>query len=265
MKTKYLLLSLISLLIFSGSALSQDKIYKKTQEIIDCKITEVGSDYVKYLSPDYPQDVVFSIDTDKVLKIVFASGQEKYFQKELNNPENYADNKKNALKVDFISPLTGNTTFAYERSLRPGRSIEGTFGIIGLGADVADQNPGGAFIKFGYKFIKSPDFYFNRMRYAHVLKGGYVRPEISFAYYSYDGGSDFYGGPVERKTVFTGAIHIILGKQWVFDNSFLMDFFGGIGYGWSDSGDAEYSYGYVISDPSVPISATAGIRIGFLF
>ena len=265
MKTKSLFLTLISIFLLTGIVQSQDKIFKKNQEVIECKVTEIGTDYVKYFLPDYPDDVLFSIDTDKIRKIVFASGKEKYFIDELKNPENYADNKKNALKVDFISPLTGNTTFAYERSLKPGRSIEATLGIIGLGININDLNQAGAFMKFGYKFLKSPDYYFKRMRYGHLLKGSYVRPEIGFAYYSYNTQPDFYGGDRERKSVLTMALHLIIGKQWVFDDAFLVDFFVGIGYGFSDDGQPQYSYGYVVSAPEVPVSATAGLRIGMLF
>jgi hypothetical protein len=265
MKANKLLFTLISVFFISGFAYSQDKLYKKNQEVIECKIKEIGTDYVKYTLPDYPDDVLFSIDTDKLRKAEFANGQEKYFIRELTNPENYADNKKNAIKVDFISPLTGNTTFAYERSLKPGRSIEATLGIIGLGINIDDLRQSGMFAKFGYKFLKSPDYYFNKMRYSHILKGSYVRPEIAFAYYSYNTQPDYWGGQAERKQVFSGAIHLILGKQWIFDDAFLVDFFVGIGYGFSDAGEAQYSYGYVVSDPSVPISATAGLRIGMLF
>jgi len=265
MNIKAFTLTLLTIFFICNIGLSQDKIYKKNQDIIECTIREVGTDYVKYILSDYPQDVLFSIDADQILKIVFSTGQEKYFQNELTNPDNYTDNKKNVIKLDFISPLTGNTTFAYERSLKPGRSMEMTLGIIGLGIDPDDINQAGFFMKFGYKFIKSPDFYFNRMRYSHILKGGYVRPEISFGYYSYDTPSDMYGQPSERRPVFTGAIHLIIGKQWIFDNVFLVDFFGGIGYGFSDDDNREYQFGYVIASPDIPVSFTAGLKIGVLF
>lgn len=265
MKTTTAFFILFVLVLSVNSAFSQDKIIKKNQETIDCKIKEIGTDYVKYTLADYPEDVLFSIDADKLLKVVFASGQEKYFQQELTNPENYTDNKKNAIKLDFMSPLTGNTTFSYERSLKPGRSMEATLGIIGLGIDPNDSDQAGIFIKYGYKFIKSPDFYFNKMRYAHILKGAYVRPEIAFAYYHYNIDPEYYGTPRERTSVFTGAVHLILGKQWIMDDVFLIDFYVGIGYGISDDGNAHYSYGYVVGDPDVPVSATAGLKIGLLF
>jgi hypothetical protein len=70
---------------------------------------------------------LLAIDKDDIVKIIFENVKEMEFQKKMTNPETYRENKKNIIKVDFLSPLTGNTTFAYERSLRPGRSVEAQF------------------------------------------------------------------------------------------------------------------------------------------
>lgn len=266
MNTKTFILPGIFLLVMSQFGFAQDKIHKRNNEIINCKIKELGSESVKYLLPDYPDDVSFSIDNDKILKIVFENGKEHFFQKEMFNPENYVDDRKNVIKLDFISPLTGNTTFAYERSLKPGQSFEVTLGIIGLGFDPGDENARGAFTKFGYKFIKSPDFYFNKMRYSHILKGSYIKPEISFGYYSHE----YYyienwgNSMVEREPVVSGALHLVLGKQWVYSNVFLVDFSVGVGYGF-DNIDGGYHFGYATSDGSFPISGSANLKVGYLF
>ena len=255
---------------------SQDLIIKKTQDTIFCKIKEVATDDLKYSLPEYPDDLSFSIEKDKLLKAVFSNGKEMTFMNELSNPENYVGQKKNAIKIDFMSPLTGNTTFAYEHSLKPGRSIEGTLGIIGLGIDPNDNNPRGAFLKFGMKFIKSPDFYLRGMRYAHILKGGYVKPELSLGYYSrlfeysdysYSHSYTYYS---QREDIVTGAFHLDIGKQWVFDDAFLVDFFFGIGYGFATHpkksyDDPTYQFGYIIASETVPISFSAGLKFGFLF
>ena len=266
MRAKHILLGIITSILFSGAVSGQDKIHKRNQEIIYCKVKEIGTESIKYSLPDYPQDVLFAVDKDKVLKVVFEDGRELTFMVELTNPENYVDNKKNAIKLDFISPLTGNTTFAFERSLKPGHSIEASLGIIGLGYMPGGRDSKGVFIKFGYKFIKSPDFYFNKMRYSHILKGGYVKPELSFGSYSETVSTYNYNEPVStgKEQTFTGSIHLILGKQWVFDNSFLVDFFGGIGYGFNN-GDEYYHYGYINTSDDFPLSFSGGLKIGFLF
>jgi hypothetical protein len=262
--TNLLILSLF-LMGLTFDLFAQDQIHKKNSEIINCKVKEIGMDEIKYTQPDYPQDVLFVIDKDKVLKVVFSDGKELYFQKEMTNPENYEDNRKNAIKIDFLSPLTGNTTFAYERSLRPGRSIEATLGIIGLGANPNDYDPLGVFIKFGPKFIKSPDFYLRGMKYAHILKGGYIKPEFSIGYYSRYF-EEWFDNRKERDEVLNATIMLNIGKQWIFDNSFLVDFYFGVGYGFdTDDRETEYHYSHLITSEEVPLSFGAGLKIGWLF
>jgi len=265
-KTLKKILALALVMLVSVAAFAQDQIIKKNKEIINCKVKEVAMDEVKYLLPDYQPDVFFTIEKSKITKIIFENGQEMDITDDLNNPENYAGQKKNALKVDFLSPLTGNTTFSYERSIKPGRSIEAGLGIIGLGIDPNDINQGGAFVKFGMKFIKSPEFYLRGMRYAHILKGGYFKPEFMIGYYSQDESGDTYEYPPSsgRKTVFSGGVQLILGKQWIMDDAFLVDFFAGMGYGF-DNQDGGYHYGWATIGEGVPLSFSAGLKVGFLF
>ena len=259
------------LLLFSGSVMAQDIIMKNNTEAIHCKVREIGLDEIKYTLPDYPGDVMFAIDKDKISKIIFENGKEMLFEKEMTNPLNYEDNRKNIIKVDFLSPLTGNTTFAWEHSLRAGRSYELTLGIIGLGLDNGDRNAGGAFTKFGYKFIKDPDFYLRGMRYAHVLKGSYVKPELTFGFFSHDTWhyrdyANDNSSEKSRENVISGTVQIVLGKQWVFDNAFSIDFFGGIGYGFTTSeAFTPYHYGYSVMDENFPLAFSAGFKIGYLF
>ncbi len=266
MKTLKTLLALFVILFVSTSAFSQDQIIKKNLDTINCKVKEIGMDQVKYILPGYPPDVLFTLEKNKISKVVFENGQELSFKDEMKDPESYLGQKKNAIKIDFLSPLTGNTTFSYERSLKPGRSIEGGLGIIGLGIDPNEVNPSGAFFKFGMKFIKSPDFYLRGMRYAHILKGSYFKPEIMFGLYSIDEEVNSWGqyNTGERKSVFSGAVQLILGKQWIMDDAFLVDFYGGIGYGFDDQ-DGGYHFGYIVAANDVPISFSAGLKIGFLF
>ncbi len=267
MKTKLFFAIMFLVIALSQSIVAQDVILNKDSITIKCKIKEIGLDEIKYTLPEYSADVTFAIDKDKVAKIIFENGKEMSFQKEMTNPENYADNKKNALKINFLSPLYGSTSFSYERSLKPSRSVEGTLGIIGLGVDNWDENPSGAFVKFGYKFIKDPDFYLRGMRYAHVLKGAYFKPELGLATFGRDTYEYIYPyqQTTQRETVVSGVMQIVMGKQWIVDNAFLIDFYFGLGYGFSSSDNTNYHYGFSIANSSVPISFSSGLKIGFLF
>lgn len=266
------MIGLIVLLTFTLNLSGQDQLHKKNNEVIDCKVKEIGMDEIKYALPDYPADLLFSIDKANVDKIVFENGQEMFFQEELSNPDNYLDNKKNAIKVDFLSPLTGNTTLYYERNIKPGKGFEAGLGIIGLGIDPNDRNPFGFFTKFGMKFIKSPDFYLRGMRYAHILKGAYIKPEITIGYYRADYEYWYEDGlwgsyEIRQENVVNGAILLNAGKQWVFDNSYLVDFYFGVGYGFDSEHpyDGAYHYGFVKAPDEMPISFSAGLKMGWLF
>ena len=244
---------------------AQDEIHKKNNEVIICTIREISSQEIKYSLPEYQETVVFSIDRDIVNKVIFSTGQEMEIVNEMNNPENYVDNRTRAIKIDFISPLTGNITISYEQSIKPGRSWEASVGLIGLGLDPNNNNPLGLFAQFGFKFIKSPDFYFSRMRYAHLLKGGYVKPEVSLGAYSIDRDTYYYNQ--NRETVISGAIMVNFGKQWIFDNVMLFDMYVGVGYGFSTgtySDDLDYNFGYATGPPQFPVALSAGINLGYL-
>ncbi|MCD4732426.1 MAG: hypothetical protein K8R74_17625, partial [Bacteroidales bacterium] len=184
MKTKVLLLILLTVFVSAHLINAQDQIYKKTKEVIHCKVKEISLDDIKYKLFDANNEIIYSIDKAQISKVVLENGDEIQFKDNFKNPENYADNKKNALKIDFLSPLTGNTSLSYEHSIQPGRSYEITLGLIGLGIDPNNHNQAGFFVKGGLKFLKSPDFYLRGMRYAHILKGSYVKPEIAFGYYA---------------------------------------------------------------------------------
>ncbi|MBU1370065.1 MAG: hypothetical protein KJ578_14765 [Bacteroidetes bacterium] len=276
MKPKRIVLSFLLILSSLQLVLAQDKIIQRNEEVIQCKIKEIGLDEVKYVLPEISNDLLFAIDKDDIEKIVFENGKEMAFEKSLKNPANYLDNRKNALKIDFLSPLSGNTTISYERSLKPGRSIEGELGIIGLGIDPGDENPGGVFLRFGYKFLKSPDFYLRGLRYAHLLKGSYIKPALTIGlfsrqnyYYDYvnEYGDDYYYyGDNRTETTVTGAIQLVLGKQWVIDNAFLIDLYWGIGYGFSSNYNGpNYYYSHTIMDETFPMSLSAGLKMGFLW
>ncbi|WP_461630506.1 hypothetical protein [Labilibaculum euxinus] len=262
---------LLPILLFSSFQLSaQDRIVKTNQDTIVCKVKEVLTDEVKYIIPETSNDILFGIDKNDILKIILENGKELSFSHSLYGKETYENQKKHAIKVDFLAPLTGNTTLSYEKLIRPSRSWEVSLGIIGLGVDNDDENPRGAFAKFGMKFIKSPDFYLKGMRYAHVLKGTYVKPEIAFSIYSREYGYDYYyngywGNSEDRESNWAAAFNIIVGKQYVFNDIFLLDMYFGLGYGFSKDNDYEsYHYGFSGANSDTPLTITAGLKIGIL-
>lgn len=249
------------------AASAQDTLYKRNREVLVVKIQEIGLDEIKYKPFGYETGPTISIAKDNLVKVVFSNGVVQYMSTEFSNPENYVGQKKNALKIDFISPLRNNLSFVYERSIKPGRSIEANIGLVGIGFNPDMDDASGAFFRVGYKFIHTPDFYVRGMKYSHILKGGYIRPEIIFGSYKKTV-TDFntyypYIQNTYKRSVTYGSLQLSLGKQWIYDDAFLLDIFGGVGYTLSQD---QTSVGYgVVGGGDSPFSASGGIRIGFLF
>ena len=264
------LLTILLLAVVSLQVEAQDKIIKKNGSIINCKVSEIAADEVKYYYSENPK-LIFGIDKVLVEKIEFSTGEVvKMETNTFKNPEYYAGQHRRAVKLNFVSPLVGSTELVYEQSVKPGKSWETALGIIGLGFDPQDYNPRGVFGKFAYKFMKDPDFYMQRMHYAHILKGGYFAPEIALRYMSFDSDEYLYTGnsyvdTSERKENFALAVMLKLGKQWVFDDSFLVDIYGGIGYGFGGDDYDVLNYGFIVGGNEVPVSFSTGIRIGWVF
>ncbi|MBS2100448.1 hypothetical protein [Carboxylicivirga linearis] len=261
------LLGLLTIFLFVDSAVAQDKLIKNNNDTITCIIKEIGDLEIKYTNPEVSETILFGIDKEDVSKIILANGKEMEFSSVMFDPEKYANNNKNALKVNFLSPLFNSLKLSYERSLQPGRSIEFELGIIGVGNDIYLTDEKGVCLKVGYKLIKSPDYYLRGQRYAHILKGAYIRPELAFSTYSYDyevWDWDYEGTTRERNTMF--AVLLNFGKQWVIDDGFVVDTFLGVGYGF---GDDDESYGmhkaFIGGIDEFPIALTSGVRIGWCF
>lgn len=285
---KILFLTLI-VLATAGAAIAQgtfelDRIILKTKKVIEAKVIEVGTEEIKYKFSADPGAAIFSVKRVDVYKIEFADGHVEKFVEDLENIESYADQKQMAIKMEFLSPLYGYCAFSFEKLIKPGMSWEATLGIIGAGKDLEDRNPFGFHVKGGVRFLKTPDFKTGNIRYWHVLKGIYVKPELTFGayrstanYYSYD---PITGATTTNKadqsTVY-GALNLLLGKQHVFANIFLIDYYAGLGYGFSntktESAPQQNFYNESINDPrhygmmvgnGVPISFTAGLKLGVL-
>jgi len=262
MKIKLLILVFFMFSIaISAQEKNKDKIIKKTDDVINCKIDIVGEKIISYYFEDRPE-LRLEIDIYKVKEVILDNGEVLSFAKNnFEDVENYGSDSKNAIKIDFLSPLYGYTEFVFERSIKPGQSAEIAIGAIGLGKDLANNNPSGVFVKLGYKFMRTPDYYTNDMKYGHILKGAYIMPELGFRNHSKD-----LKDNNERKNITSYTFNIKFGKQWVFTDAFLVDWYLGAGYGYSDNdGENSGHYGFVTGSDDLPISFTAGLRIGLVF
>lgn len=281
------------LMLIGFTSFSQDRIFRKNGEVLKVKITEIGVSEIKYKLFEEPDGPVYAIEKERLLKIVLENGRTEAYKTDLKDPELYLNQSKHAIKFNFLSPLFGHTWLAYEKSLQPGRSMELSLSIIGLGKDISSddyyydpstnmthqygRNSAGAAIGFGYKFIRTPDFFSNNsVRFAHLLQGSYLKPVVYTGLYQ----ENFIvekGNVVtkEKKSIVYGTMMLELGKQWVVDNKLVLDMFFGFGYSldnlrntqyWNSYSDeySAYHFTHMKIGRSPGLALNTGFKIGLL-
>ena len=261
-------ITLIFLLLPSSFVFSQDIIITKNLDSIFCNIKEINTKIIKYDSTKYSNNVDFEISREDVFKVFFENKEEVKINSDSLNFNVYRDNKKNALKLHLLSVFGGHVALSYERSINLGSSLEfGASYIFGIQQNHTIQKGGTA--RFGYKFIKLRDYNAGEVRYMHIMKGTYFKPEIilsafnsKYEFLNHDGFTDTHS-----EDLYAFSLMLNYGVQYVYDNSFLLDFYIGAG-GSIASPNEEYFYSNIaITDnhSDFGLSITLGIKIGGLF
>ena len=269
-------------LVLFGTAMSlqaQDMIIYKDKTIEEVKIVEVTPDYIKYREFEAPEDaVIFSVERDYIKKLVFESGRVMDLSLEMINDNRvYAGQRDRAIKLD-VAGVSGNYTFiTYEQAIDPGTSWEGGVIFIGAGSQSnfwSDENAMGAGVNMGYKFKRAPNFYMQRMRYGHILRGAYIKPNMFVNIFNYDM-VDYdhppdpvtFTYPTTREFAVAGSLQLDFGNQLVFSDRFLVDYAVGIGYGFTTKDTWNLTnygfYGGLGSDLS-PYTYNFTLRVGYL-
>ena len=277
---KKLLLSLI-LMSFCLELSAQDMLIFKDKTIDEVSIIEVTPDYIKYREFGAPENsVAFSIERDYLTKIVFESGRVIDLSKSMMDDSRvYAGQRDRAIKID-IAGISGNYSFiTYEQAIDPSTSWEA--GIIFIGAGFGNnlwdenENPMGAGVNMGYKFKRSPNFYSQRMRYGHILRGAYIKPNLFVNQFNYDM-VDYnhppdpvtFMYPTSRETAIAGSLQIDFGNQLVFSDRFVLDYAAGIGYGFTTKdtwNPTNYGFnGGSGPQGSAPYTYNVTLKIGYL-
>jgi hypothetical protein len=253
------------------------------------KVLEIGLEEIKYRIWGLDDSPVIVIDKKDVKQIVFSNGEKMTIVQDemaLSTIQQRAEGKRQAIKVEFLGPLTDDLTFCYERVLRPGFNLEGKIGLIGIGVNPEAEDAGGGFIKIGTKFWSGKDYYIRGMRMSHPLRGAYVKPELIFSQfyqnreYSYYTSNYTYAYGTERVNYTNIALNICFGKQVLLSDIMTLDWYIGVGYGWQGS-DAEnsdtnlwfdydldwtpYAYSHTYLGRNFPMTLSGGLTLGVLF
>ncbi|MBI3502109.1 MAG: hypothetical protein HY063_09960 [Bacteroidetes bacterium] len=281
------------------TGLGPDLITKKDGSILKAKVSEVGTDEVKFKLYNETEGPTMTLAKSEI-KTVTIDGQIVYEYKE--DPYSISNrailDKTSVLKFHFFSPLSHHLAFTYEWMNKPGFNWEAGFGIYGIGTSAIDKQerrmPRGIFLRFGPKFFlgSSSDIEIEGAKYAHPLKGRYFKPEIILSAlsttYTIDTGGYYYGyGTYSGKgtTTFTNkyqslVINLVYGRQFIFGNTITLGYYLGVGYGfeskttigtkptyywqrYDDYDPRRYCYWYL--GKNFPMTITAGITIGYIF
>lgn len=257
MKFLLKMLAVSVVLLTAYQAQAQDVIHKKNGKVIEAKVVELGTSEIKYKMFSDPDGPIYVDEKENIDKIVFQDGRtEQYGTTRIDASEMFAGQKKSAIKVGFMGPLFGQTTIVYERNIRPGRSWEVKAALVGLGRKT-DYESTGFIGSYAYKFYKKPTFYTADMKRSHLLQGGYIKPEVFVGYTSFNDYYDYNNSNVRSESFIVGVL-LNLGKEWIFDDAFVLDVSGGIGYG------AGESYSAIWVEPTTGFAFTGNISIGWL-
>ena len=249
---------------FALTAYSQDVIVLKTGERINARIIEVNDVEIKYREYRDPNGIIFTMARGKISEIRYESGRREKEEGPVADPAYYIDDRRNNIKINFLSVGGSTTILEYERAIDPKSSIGVQLKINGLGFSNNDNKSGvgldlGYKLKLGSIFKKRGDY-----RPRHLLAGGYFRPVVGFNTVNAD-----YG---EFNSYTYGHFGLDFGVQWIINNIVSLDLFGGWHYyaGNFDrrvQGDFEYQYFtdgnlFGVSDHS---AIAFGFNVGILF
>ena len=186
--------------------------------------------------------------------------------------------KTKNIKMAFFSPLGGHLGLGYEQLMKPGITIDGRVGIIGVGIPEAANGNSGVYVGIGPKFLLGQDWHLDGMRQTHPLRGTYFKPELVVSHFR-NTNINTDSGDTGSRTATGGALLLNFGKQWILADIISLNVNAGLGYGFGNireeitfpGGTSEvdrsaggYYYSHVSGGNSFPIAFNSSFTVGFL-
>ena len=162
----------------------------------------------------------------------------------------------NAVKVTFLSWVTGSTKVSYERAFAPHQSAEVCGSMIGAGYDKFQNHPKGFTLRYGHKFFVAGNE-------EGGLEGFYVRPEVIYSNFTYNASLTQLRTRAEMVALLATA-----GYQTCFGRV-LVDAWAGAGYAGGTPADTGYHHGFALwnafGTKNDNIALSFSIRLGYCF
>ena len=167
------------------------------------------------------------------------------------------EGERNAVKITFLSWITGSTKISYERALPEWRqSAEVCTSLISAGYDKFDNDPMGFTLRYSHKF------FVGNYSPTRPLDGLYVRPEAIYSRYHYTHST---GG---RTLAEMCALLATAGYQISFGR-LLVDGWAGAGYAFGTPAETGYHHGFQLlafmGIKSDKVALSFSVRVGYTF
>jgi len=308
-------ISFISALVFSVivNFAQTDTLFTGKGQKISCKIFEISEFEIRYRMANAIDGPVYVVDKSTIIKYTLSNGfTERLLPDEMSLQNEHKEilGNRSAIKIHPFGFAFNHISFAYEQVIKVGMNLDIEAGYINsgitnvsvFGSNGINGSPYtvGAYLKPGLKFFLGQDFSVKGLKYAHPLKGKYIKIDLVVAYLNFQNiqynmyapnySSSSFNAPTyttistDLNSVSYGGF-INYGRQFILGNMFTLDYYVGAGFtGQSHS----YSNGNYVSSvnqyngtnadvgnnisnyysylriPGFGLSFTAGFRLGFI-
>ncbi|MBI2721981.1 MAG: hypothetical protein HYX39_07390 [Bacteroidetes bacterium] len=284
-----------------------DTLFTRTQKII-CKLVEINENEFKYRSANNPEGPVYFLNRATVLKYTLSNGiSERVVKDELSLENEHAEilDNREVIKVHPFAFAFNHVSLSYEKVLKVGTNLDVEIGYINSSINSNPLNTvfgnpfhTGVYIKPGLKFFLGHDYSVKGLRYAHPLKGKYIKLDFAASFINYQGFKRTYysttqgsfGTSTSIATV-TSNLNAVayggfvnFGQQHILGNILTLDYYVGIGFtaynyqytniNYTTLGNTSYYirdleangiynfYGFLRAPAG--LSFTSGFRIGYI-
>jgi len=307
---KKIVLSFLALLFFVIAHSQSDTLFTKKQKKVICKITEINELDIKYTLAGNPDGPVYVVNKATIFKYTLSNGYtELIVPDELSLENEHADIIKNrqVIKISPFSAVNNQVSLSYEKVIKVGMNLDVELGYSNSSFSeneifsnwyMGNTFNYGFYLKPGMKFFLGQDHSVRGLKYAHPLKGRYIRLDLAVSYlqfkdaiaYVYSMTPGPYGGyyttykttKTDISTLAYGGF-VNYGRQFILGNILTIEYYVGVGFTGQSYSYSNKEYASKINNPynyydakyisnyhgfyrtqTVGLSGTAGLRIGYI-
>lgn len=288
-----------------------DTLFTNKSKKIPCKIYEINEFEIRYRMAGAIDGPLYIIDKSTITKYTLSNGYTEILlpdELSLENEHKEIIGNREVIKINPFGFAFNHVTVSYEKVLKVGMNLDVELGYINNSInnnDIFNQNFNGngspfltgAYLKPGVKFFLGQDFSVRGLKYAHPLKGRYIKLDLAGSYLNYQNVQlTAYNTVYNPYTTVTTTVvstdvnavayggFVNFGRQFILGNILTLEYYFGIGftaqsisysnpevkslqnpsYGYQDFSNRlgnYYGFGRI---PGIGLSGTCGFRIGYI-